>query len=145
LTDRCESDILTTGSWLRDNRMHFHRWKRREFVAALAGAATLAPLPARGQQPRTPRRIGGMMSTGPEGAVAHARLAACMQGLQEYGGAVGRNVRVEIRWPAGDAERTRRDAAELIALAPDVILATGSATVPPLLQLTRTIPIVFVI
>src|SRR5262249_27812855 len=59
--------------------------------------------------------------------------------------AVGRNVRVEIRWPAGDAERTRRDAAELIAFAPDVILATGSATVPPLLQLTRTIPIVFVI
>src|SRR5262249_6414183 len=130
--------------------MHFHRWKRREFVAALAGAATLAPLPARGQQPRTPRRIGVMMSTGPASAVApgrvpHLRLPAFMQGLQEYGWAVGRNVRVEIRWPAGDAERTRRDAAELIAFAPDVILATGSATVPSLLQLTRTIPIVFVI
>jgi putative ABC transport system substrate-binding protein len=68
-----------------------------------------------------------------------------MQGLQEFGWAVGRNVRIEIRWPAGDAERTRREAAELVALAPDVILATGSATVPPLLQATRTVPIVFVI
>jgi putative ABC transport system substrate-binding protein len=68
-----------------------------------------------------------------------------MQGLQELGWAVGRNVRVEIRWPAGDAERIRRDAVELVALAPDVIVATGSATVPPLLHLTRTLPIVFVI
>jgi putative ABC transport system substrate-binding protein len=68
-----------------------------------------------------------------------------MQGLQELGWAVGRNVRVEIRWPAGDAERIRRDAVELVALAPDVIVATGSATAPPLLHLTRTLPIVFVI
>jgi putative ABC transport system substrate-binding protein len=68
-----------------------------------------------------------------------------MQGLQELGWAVGRNVRVEILWPAGDAERIRRDAVELVALAPDVIVATGSATAAPLLHLTRTLPIVFVI
>src|SRR4051794_22673362 len=91
------------------------------------------------------RHIGVMMSTGAESMIAQSRLAAFMQGLQQFGWAVGRNVRVEIRWPGGDAERTRREAAELIALAPDVILATGSATAGPLVQLTRTVPIVFVI
>src|SRR5262245_32000259 len=68
-----------------------------------------------------------------------------MQGLQEFGWAVGRNVRIELSWPDGDPERTRKEAAEIVALAPDVILATGSATVVPLQQITRALPIVFVI
>jgi putative ABC transport system substrate-binding protein len=118
---------------------------RRELIALLGGAAAAWPHGVRAQQPKAVRHIGVMMSTGPESAVAQTRLAAFMQGLQELGWAVGRNVRVEIRWPAGDAERIRRDAVELVALAPDVIVATGSATVPPLLHLTRTLPIVFVI
>jgi putative ABC transport system substrate-binding protein len=119
--------------------------KRREFIKLLGGAAVAWPLNVRAQQPKAMRHIGVMMSTGAESTVAQARLAAFMQGLQGFGWAVGRNVRIEIRCPAGDAERTRREAAELVALAPDVILATGSATVPPILQATRTVPIVFVI
>jgi putative tryptophan/tyrosine transport system substrate-binding protein len=119
--------------------------KRRELIMLLGGAAAVWPCVGRAQQPKAIRRVGVMMSTGAESVVAQARLAAFMQGLQEFGWAIGRNVRVEIRWPAGDADLMRRDAAELVASAPDVILATGSATVPPLLQLTRTVPIVFVI
>ena len=91
------------------------------------------------------RRIGVLMSTGAQDAPAQARLAAFLQGLQEFGWAVGRNVRIDIRWPAADPERTRREAAELVGLAPEVIMATGSATVAPLQQLTRSVPIVFVI
>jgi putative tryptophan/tyrosine transport system substrate-binding protein len=118
---------------------------RRDLIALLGSTVAAWPLGVRAQQPKAMRHIGVMMSTGPESAVAQTRLAAFMQGLQELGWAVGRNVRVEIRWPAGDAERIRRDAVELVALAPDVIVATGSATAPPLLHLTRTLPIVFVI
>ena len=74
-----------------------------------------------------------------------ARIAAFLQGLQQLGWTDGRNVRIDIRWGAGDAERIRKYAAELVALAPDVILAAGTATIGPLLQATRTVPIVFVI
>jgi DNA-binding LacI/PurR family transcriptional regulator len=102
--------------------------RRRDFVKGIIGGSVTWPLAALAQQPKAMRHIGVMMSTGAESTVAQARLAAFMQGLQEFGWAVGRNMRIEIRWPAGDAERTRREAAELVALAPDVILATGSAT-----------------
>src|SRR3954447_5619580 len=119
---------------------------RRELIALLGSTVAVSwPSVVRAQQPKAMRHIGVMMSTGAESMIAQSRLAAFMQGLQQFGWAVGRNVRVEIRWPGGDAERTRREAAELIALAPDVILATGSATAGPLVQLTRTVPIVFVI
>jgi putative ABC transport system substrate-binding protein len=89
------------------------------------------------------RRIGVLMNLGSDDAEGQARNAAFLQGLQEFGWTVGRNVRIEYRWGAGDAELFRRYASELVALAPDVILAGGGAVVPSLLQATRTVPIVF--
>jgi putative ABC transport system substrate-binding protein len=124
--------------------------RRREFITLLGGTAAawpslLWPFAARAQQSVRMRRIGVLMSTGVQDAPAQARLAAFLQGLQEFGWAVGRNVRIDIRWPEADPERTRRDAADLVALAPEVILATGSATTAPLQLVTRTVPIVFTI
>ena len=89
------------------------------------------------------RRIGVLMSVAAADPEAQARLAAFQQGLQQLGWIVGRNVRIDTRWGGGNAEDIRRYAAELVALTPDVILATGSVTVGPLLQATRTVPIVF--
>jgi ABC-type uncharacterized transport system substrate-binding protein len=119
--------------------------KRREFIALLGGAAAAWPVAARAQQGEPMRRIGVLMSTSADDPEGQARLAAFQQGLQQLGWTVGRNVRIDSRWPAGDSERLRRYAAELVALSPDVILATGSAAAGPLLQATRTVPIVFVI
>ena len=109
----------------------------------LGGATAAWPLAARAQQPDRVRHIGVLMTTTAADPEAQARLAAFLQGLQQLGWIEGRNVRIDIRWGGGDAENIRRYAAELVALAPDVILATGSATVGPLLQATRTVPIVF--
>jgi putative tryptophan/tyrosine transport system substrate-binding protein len=116
--------------------------KRREFIAGLGGAAAW-PLAARAQQPERMRRIGVLLSTAndPEG---QARVAAFQQELLQLGWTEGRNVLIDARWAAGNADNIRKYATELIALAPDVILANGSAVVAPLLQATRTIPIVFV-
>jgi putative ABC transport system substrate-binding protein len=83
------------------------------------------------------------MSTAADDLEGQARIAAFLQGLQELGWADARNVRIDIRWPADDYDRIRRYAAELVALAPDVILATGSSSVPSLLQASRIVPIVF--
>jgi ABC-type uncharacterized transport system substrate-binding protein len=116
--------------------------KRREFISLLGGAAAW-PLAARAQQREQMRRIGVLMNLGSDDAEGQARNAAFLQGLQELGWTVGRNVRIEYRWGAGDAELFRRHASELVALAPDVILAGGGAVVPSLLQATRTVPIVF--
>jgi putative tryptophan/tyrosine transport system substrate-binding protein len=91
------------------------------------------------------RRIGVLMTTAEDDVESKARIAAFVQALQQLGWTDGRNVRIDTRWPAGDAERIRRYAAELVVLAPDLILASGSAAVGPLLQVTRTVPIVFVI
>jgi putative ABC transport system substrate-binding protein len=118
--------------------------KRREFILALGGAAAW-PLAARAQQGEPMRRVGALMSTAADDPEGQARIAAFQQGLQQFGWTIGRNVRIDSRWPAGDSERIRRYAAELVALSPDVILATGSAAAGPLLQATRTVPIVFVI
>jgi putative tryptophan/tyrosine transport system substrate-binding protein len=118
--------------------------RRRAFISLLGGAATW-PLSARAQQGEPMRRIGVLMSTSADDPEGQARLAAFQQGLQQFGWTVGRNVRIDSRWPEGDSERLRRYAAELVALSPDVILATGSAAAGPLLQATRTIPVVFVI
>ena len=90
------------------------------------------------------RRIGVLMTIAADDPEGQARLAAFLQGLQQLGWTDGRNVRIDTRWAAGDADDIRKYAAELVALAPDVILAPGSATVAPLLQATRTVPIVFV-
>ena len=117
--------------------------KRRAFITLLGGAAVAWPLAARAQQGERMRRIGVLMNLGSDDAKGQARNAAFLQGLQELGWTVGRNVRIEYRWGAGDAELFRRHASELVALAPDVILAVGGAVVPSLLQATRTIPIVF--
>jgi putative ABC transport system substrate-binding protein len=117
--------------------------RRRAFITLVGGAAAAWPLAARAQQREQMRRIGVLMNLGSDDAEGQARNAAFLQGLQELGWTVGRNVRIEYRWGAGDAELFRRHGLELVALAPDVILAGGGAVVPSLLQATRTIPIVF--
>jgi putative tryptophan/tyrosine transport system substrate-binding protein len=116
---------------------------RRQFITLLGGAAAAWPLGAHAQQAERTRRIGVLMHLAADDPEAQARIGAFLQGLQEWGWAVGRNVRIEYRWAAGDAERIRKYAAELVALAPDVILATGGAVVGPLLEATSTVPIVF--
>jgi putative ABC transport system substrate-binding protein len=115
---------------------------RREFVTLLGGAAAW-PLAAHAQQPERMRRIGVLIPYAADDPEGQARIAAFLQGLQQLGWTEGRNVRIDYRWSAGDADRARRYAAELVALAPDVILASGASTVGPLLQATRTVPIVF--
>jgi len=116
--------------------------KRREFITLVGGAAAW-PLAAHAQQGERVRRIGALHSGAADDRINQARNTAFLQRLSELGWTEGRNVRIDIRWPAADADRIRRHAAELVALEPDVILATGSATVGPLLQATRSIPIVF--
>ena len=116
--------------------------KRRAFIAALGGAAAL-PLAARAQQPEKMRRIGVIFTGVADDPHGQARNTAFLRALEQIGWTDGRNVRIDVRWGAADADRIRQYAAELVALAPDVILATGSATVGPLLQVTRSIPIVF--
>src|SRR6516164_6668069 len=117
--------------------------RRREFVTLLGGAAAW-PLAARAQQAERMRRIGVLTPFAADDPEGQGRLTAFMQGLQQLGWTDGRNLRIDIRWGAGDAERIRRNAAELVALAPDVILAVASATTGPLLRATRAVPIVFV-
>ena len=118
--------------------------RRREFVTLLGGAAVAWPLTARGQQPDRMRRIGVLMNTGPDDPEGKVRNVAFERALQELGWTDGRNVRIDYRWGAGDADRIRKYAVELVSLSPDVILTVGSATAGPLLQATRTLPIVFV-
>jgi ABC-type uncharacterized transport system substrate-binding protein len=117
--------------------------KRRSFITLLGGAAAAWPLAARAQQPDRVRRIGVLMPLAEDDPVGQARVAAFLQGLRGSGWINRGNVQIDYRWSTGDDERIRRDSAELVALAPDVILATGSATVGALLRLTRAIPIVF--
>jgi putative ABC transport system substrate-binding protein len=117
--------------------------KRRDFITLLGGAVATWPLTARAQQDGRMRRVGVLMHLAADDPEGQARIAAFTQGLQELRWTIGRNVRIDYRWAAGDAERGRKYAAELVALAPDVILAAGGAVVAPLLQATRTVPIVF--
>src|SRR5262249_16442859 len=116
--------------------------KRRQFITLL-GTAAAWPLAVRAQQGQRIRRIGVLMHLAADDPEAQSRVAALAQGLQQSGWTIGRNVRIDTRWAAGSAERIRKYAAELAALAPDVILAGGGAVVPSLLQATRTVPIVF--
>jgi putative ABC transport system substrate-binding protein len=118
--------------------------KRREFITLLGGAAAAGwPLAARAQQPERVRRIGVLLPAAADDPAFQARLAAFHQALALLGWSIGRNVRIETRWATTNAAEIRRHAAELAALAPDVILAHGGSTVGPLLQATRTVPIVF--
>jgi putative ABC transport system substrate-binding protein len=117
--------------------------RRREFITLLGSAAAAWPLAARAQQRERTRRIGVLMNLASDDAEGQARLAAFLQGLQEAGWAVGRNMRIDLRWGGGDPESFRKQASELVALAPDVVFASGIPAATPLLQATRTVPIVF--
>src|SRR5262249_6600765 len=116
--------------------------RRRQFITLVAGAAAW-PLKARAQQGARVRRIGMLLNTAADDTVFQARIGAFLQGLALLGWTIGHNVRIEIRWSGGKADEARRYATELAALAPDVILAHGVSSVRPLLQATRTVPIVF--
>src|SRR5262249_5687589 len=106
---------------------------RREFITLLGGAAVALPLAA--GAPQVPaRRVGVLMSVAADGPEGQARFAAFLKGLAQLGWTEGRNVRIDTRWGAGDAERTRKNVAELIALGPDVILASGDHPVVGLRQ-----------
>jgi putative tryptophan/tyrosine transport system substrate-binding protein len=117
--------------------------RRRDFVILLGGGAAAWPHGARAQQGERMRRIGVLMSTVADDAEGRARIAAFLGGLEKLGWIDDYNVRIDTRWPTS-TEEVRKYAAELIALAPDVILATGSQALPPLLEATRAVPIVFV-
>jgi len=116
---------------------------RREFITVLGGAAAW-PLAARAQLGERMRRIGVLMSYAADDPAGQTRLLTFAQALAQLGWTEGRNVRIDIRWGAGSPERIRSYAAELVAVAPDVILAVASVTTGPLLQATRVVPIVFV-
>jgi putative ABC transport system substrate-binding protein len=116
--------------------------KRREFIS-LVGAAAVWPLRARAQQPDRMRRIGVLSSLSEHERTSQLRLSALQQGLQRTGWIEGRNIQIEKRWSAGNVENLRAYAAELVAHAPDAILANGSAATTQLSQATRTVPIVF--
>jgi len=116
--------------------------KRREFISFLGGVAAAWPLAARAQQERV-RRIGVLMPNAADDPEYQARMTAFLQELAQLGWIDGRNVRIDTRWGVADADSARKYATELVALAPDVILANSSAALAPLLQATRTVPIVF--
>jgi ABC-type uncharacterized transport system substrate-binding protein len=118
--------------------------RRREFITILSGAAAVWSLPARAQQSDRVRRIGLLVASTADDPEWQSRIAAFQQGLQQLGWSDGRNVQIDTRWATTKPDDVRRHAAELVALTPDVIFAGGgTATVAPLLQATRTVPIVF--
>jgi putative tryptophan/tyrosine transport system substrate-binding protein len=117
--------------------------KRREFVTLIGGTAVTWPLAARAQPAERMRRIGILLPAATDDAAWQARVGAFHQGLGQLGWNIGRNLQIDTRWATSNAAELRRQAAELAALAPDVILAGGSSSLGPLLQATRTVPIVF--
>jgi putative tryptophan/tyrosine transport system substrate-binding protein len=119
--------------------------KRREFITLLGGAVAAWPIVVRAQQAERVRRIGVLMGQAADDQQGQARSTAFVQTLQSLGWVDGRNAQIDVRWGAGNSEDIRRHASELVALRPDVIVASGSATVSPLLQATSAVPIVFVV
>ena len=117
--------------------------QRRQFITLLGGTAATWPIAARAQPREQMKRIGILLPGSADNPVFQARLVAFYQELALLGWSIGRNVRIDTHWATADAAELRKHAEELAALAPDVILATGNSTVPPLLQATRTVPIVF--
>jgi ABC-type uncharacterized transport system substrate-binding protein len=117
--------------------------RRREFMSLIGGVAATWPLGARAQQGERMRRIGVLMNVAADDAEGQARLAAFVHDLQQLGWTDGRNVRIDVRWVAGDPRLFHRYADELLALAPDAILASATPSVQALQQVTRTVPIVF--
>ena len=128
-------------------KMHFpHRgqlMRRREFIGLLGSAVATGPVGAYAQQGEAVRRIGILMSLAADDPEGKARFTAFQQSLELLGWIEGRNVRIETCWAGGKADNARKYAAELIGFTPDVILASGGAIVGPLLEVTRTVPIVF--
>jgi ABC-type uncharacterized transport system substrate-binding protein len=118
--------------------------RRRQFITLLGGAAAAWPLAASAQQPERIRRIGVLSTLPVDDPEWQDRLAALLQGLSELGWVVGRNVRIDYRLGATNIERMRQHVAEIVALAPDIIVANGTSAVGPLLQATRSLPVVFV-
>ena len=118
--------------------------RRREFITLLSGAATAWPLAALAQQPGTPRRIGVLIQVAEGDPQARIEVATFLRGLQKLGWSEGHNLRIDTRWGGGDADLIRKYAAELVALAPEVVLAPGGTVVGALQQASRTVPIVFV-
>ena len=116
---------------------------RREFITLLGGAAAAWPLSARAQQTERIRRIGVLMPYAVNDAQSQTRLGAFLQALAHLGWSIGGNMRIDTRWAGADIDAIRRQAAELVALAPDVILAHANAAVGALRQVTRTVPVVF--
>jgi putative ABC transport system substrate-binding protein len=119
--------------------------QRRQFIALLGGAVVAGPLATHAQQSERTRRIGVLLGQAVEDQQGQARIAAFLGALQNLGWIDGRNVRIDIRWGAGNSGEIRRHASELVAMSPDVIIASGSATVGPLLQATSAVPIVFTV
>ena len=119
--------------------------KRREFIKLLGGAVVGWPLAAHSQQDERVRRVGMLLPATTDNSEYPILVKAFVQGLQQLGWAEGRNIRIDIRWAGGGAETNRRYAEELVALAPDVIVAAGNASAGPMLQATRTVPVVFTI
>src|SRR6516225_8025058 len=118
--------------------------RRREFISLLGGTAVALPFAARAQQGERVRRIGVLMWQSADDPDAPGRISAFAQGLQERGWIIGMNVQIDYRWGAGDLDRFRKYAVELVALAPDVIIASAGSIVGALQQVSRTVPIVFV-
>jgi putative ABC transport system substrate-binding protein len=118
--------------------------RRREFITLLGGAAAAWPLAAGAQQTERVGRIGVLMAAAADDPEYHARVEAFQQALGQLGWTIGRNVRIDTLWATTNADRIRTSATELVALAPDVILASGETTMPALRQATRTVPTVFV-
>src|SRR5712691_7143941 len=119
--------------------------RRRDFITRLGGAMAAWQLTARAQQGERMRRVGVLLPAAADDAEFQAWVGAFLQGLGQLGWTIGRNVRIDIRWATANAVEVRKHAAELAALAPDVILAHGTSTGGPLLQATRTVPIVFAV
>jgi putative ABC transport system substrate-binding protein len=117
--------------------------RRRDFIKVIAGSAAAWPLAARAQQTERMQHIGVLMNRATDDPEGHARVAAFTQGLQDAGFTVGRDVQIDVRWGADDLERERTAVMELLALAPDIILASGTLSVAALRRLDRTVPIVF--
>jgi len=117
--------------------------RRRKFIALLGGSAIAWPLAARAQQSERMRRIAVLLPATTDDTQYQTWFGAFLQGLQQSGWTIGRNVQIDTRWATANADAVRRNAAELVALAPDVIFANGASTLGPLLNVTRTVPIVF--
>src|SRR5262249_27387803 len=141
--DRADARPRRAAVAARHCRRGDRMMRRREFIMLLGGAAAW-PLAAGAQQPERMRRVGVHMNTVADDPRAQARLAAFVQGLRELGWTEGRNIRIDTRWgTAADIDSHRKDAAELVALAPDVILGTTTPSTEALQRATRTVPIVF--